>query len=134
MFTCLKSTKKITFPFSVDSKMSWSENTGWWIGVIILLILILIVLIVICYVLYRAFSKVEKTVERALCEFYVFENRIMQGVEKVGERAKPLLERGMQGLEGLEGRLERGNILSPRPSGLLRSSIPRPTASGQLLV
>jgi len=104
--------------------MSWSD-TGWWVGVIVLLILILIVLIVICYVLYRAFCKVEKAVEKALCEFYVFENRMVQSFEKVGERAKPVLERGIQ---GLEARLGGGANLPP-----LRSSIPRVSSSGQIL-
>jgi len=104
--------------------MSWSD-TGWWVGTIILLIFILIVLIVICYMLCQAFCKVEKAVEKALCEFYVFENRIVQSFEKVRERAKPVLERGMQ---GLEARLSGRRNLPP-----LRSSIPRMSSSGQVL-
>lgn len=79
--------------------MVWTDNVGWWIGVIILLILILIVLIVICCIMYSAFHKVEKTVEKALCEFYILENRIIQGVEKIGEKAKPLIDKGIKGLE-----------------------------------
>jgi len=101
--------------------MSWSDNTGWWIGVIILLVLILIVLAVICWVMYSAFCKVEKAVEKALCEFYVFENRIMHGVEKIGEKATPLIQKGVK---GLEARLASGQGLpSLTPQTSLRASL-----------
>ena len=85
--------------------MSSAENTVWWIVVVVLLVLILIVLIVIAWMIGSALSYAKKGIEQALCKFYVFEDRVVQGIEKWGEKARPVIEKGLQRLEGLEGKL-----------------------------
>ena len=111
--------------------MSWSD-AGWWIGVIVLLVLILIVLIVMCWIIGSALSKAKKALEHALCKFHVFEDRFMTGVEKWGEKAKPLIERGVQ---GLEARLQGSGLQKPLQIPLQRSSGLRSVGSrGSLLL
>lgn len=83
--------------------MSWSDNTGWWIAVVILLILILIVLIILVWVLACAAAHAKKAIDYAMCKFQTYEQRLIHGVQEIKEKARPVIERGIQDLSNLRG-------------------------------